>query len=224
MRVLVTRPEPAASRTAARLTALGHDPIVVPLMAPHALDWRVPPGDWQAVAFTSALAPGLGGAGLAGLTGLPAYAVGTATADAAHTAGFTDVRTSDDDASRLFARAGADGIARLLHLTAPERSAAAVPPGLTVGACEIYTTDLAPALPAAAATADLTLLYSARTARHFAALVDAADLDRSTRAIGVLSLAVAAAAGSGWRSVAVADVPTEDALFAATGLTCERPR
>ena len=216
LRVLVTRPEPAASRTAAALRALGHEVLVVPLLIPRALPWRVPTGAWQAVAFTSAVAPALGGAGLAALTHLLAYAVGVATGEAARRAGFADVRVARGDASAVFAQAAADGVEHLLHIGGVDRSVALVPPGLRVGIVAVYAADLAPALPAA--TFDLALLYSARTAVHFATLFVG---DRAKVTVAALSPAVAAVLGTGWRHIAVAPTPTEDALFAAARLACD---
>ena len=218
MRVLVTRPEPAASRTAARLRALGHEVTAAPLLIPRALAWQPPLGDWQAVALTSASAAALGGSGLANLAHLPAYAVGAATADAARIAGFSDVRSARGDATAVFAHAAADGIERLLHLAGAERSPATVPAGLIVGVAEVYAADLASVLPAVAA--DLVLLYSARTAAQFAALFKG---DRRQLKIAALSAQVAAAAGAGWASVVLAHEPTEDSLFASASLTCDKP-
>ncbi len=215
MRVLVTRPEPAASRTAARLRALGHEAIVAPLLIPHAVAWALPPGDWQAVAFTSASAPALAG-DRAALAHLPAYAVGEATAAAARAAGFTDVRSARGDASAVFALAASGGIARLLHLAGRDRSAASVPPGLTVGVVTVYAAELAARLDTP--PFDLALLYSVRTATRFAALFRG---DRSGVAVVALSAPIAAAAGTGWARVSVAAEPTEAALFAAAGLTCD---
>ena len=218
MRVLVTRPEPAALRTADRLRALGHEVVVAPLLIPRAVAWTVPAGEWQAVAFTSASAPALGGPGLAALALLPAYAVGEATAAAARTAGFGDVRAARGDASAVFALAAAGGVARLLHLAGAERSAATVPAGLTVGVAEVYAADLADTLPEDAV--DLVLLYSTRTAARYATLFAG---DRGAVALAALSASVAAAAGAGWARIVVAAEPTEASLFAAAGLTCDSP-
>ena len=190
--------------------------LVAPLLLPRALPWVVPPGEWQAVAFTSAVAPALGGAGLAALTHLPAYAVGAATGDAARSAGFANVSVARGDASAVFAQAAADGVEHLLHIGGIDRSVATVPPGLRVKVVAVYAADLAPALPVA--VFDLALLYSARTATHFAALFVG---DRSQVAVAALSPAVAAALGTGWTHIAVASTPTEDALFAAARLACD---
>lgn len=216
MRVLVTRPEPAASRTAARLRELGHDAVIAPLLISRAVPWRAPDGDWQAVAFTSAVAPAFGGPGLAALTGLPAYAVGGATGDAARAAGFADIRVAMGDASAVFAHATCDGVSRLLHLAGADRSDAVVPPGLTVGVVTVYAADLAETLPTD--DYDLVLLYSARTAAQFAALFAG---DRARVAVAALSPAIAAQLGADWANIAVAAAPTEDALFAAARLACK---
>lgn len=197
---------------------MAHEVVVAPLLIPRALAWSTPPGDWQAVAFTSASAPVLAGAALAALAHLPAYAVGAATAAAARAAGFAEVRAARGDAGAVFARAAADGVQRLLHLAGQDRTAAVVPAGLGVGIATVYAADLAPALPAA--EVDVVLLYSARTAAHFAALFAG---NRATVTVAALSPAVAAAAGTGWQSVLVAAEPTEDALFAAARLTCDKP-
>ncbi len=218
MRVLVTRPEPAASRTAARLRTLGHEVVVAPLLIPRALAWGVPEGGWQAVAFTSASAPALAGPGLAMLSHLPAYAVGEATAEAVRLAGFGDVRAARGDASAVFALAAADGVRLLLHLAGADRRAAAVPAGLTVGVAAVYAADLADTLPEA--EFDLVLLYSTRTAARFAELFAGG---RSNIILAALSANVAAAAGHGWARIIVAAEPTEASLFAGAGLTCDSP-
>ena len=122
------------------------------------------------------------------------------------------------------------GFADLLHLAGADRSDAAIPPGVRVAVRCVYAAQFADdLLPDAltglrTAAVDRVLLYSARSAAHFAALVDRHRLRRATIALAALSPAVAAAAGPGWRTVAVAGSPREDALFAAAGLLGEAPR
>lgn len=103
-RVLVTRPEPGAAATAARLTAMGFAPVLAPCLirgtvAPASLP---PPAAVQAVLASSAAA----------LPGLPAgfhahllLAVGEATAAQARDAGFSNVLSADGDAADLVALA-----------------------------------------------------------------------------------------------------------------------
>lgn len=101
MRLWVTRTEPGAQRTARRLRALGHDPVVAPVLAYRpiagaALDLT----DAQALAFTSRNAVRIF-ATLSDQRGLKTFVVGQGTADAARDLGFTDVVSADGDAADL---------------------------------------------------------------------------------------------------------------------------
>lgn len=123
--VLVTRPEPGAGATAARLAALGFSPVVLPLTKIVA----TPPsasGPCDAVVTTSANALRHAPADyLANFTDKRLYAVGAATAAAARQAGFTDIAVAAGtalDLAGLIARDAAPG-ARLLHLAGRDRTA-----------------------------------------------------------------------------------------------------
>lgn len=227
MRVLVTRPEPAATRTAARLRAAGHDVIVAPLLEPLSVAWTLPRALPQAVIFTSAAAARLAGPLPPAWLALPAYAVGEATAAAVRAAGFTGVTAAGGTAAALFAHVAANGVTHAIHLAGADRMTVAVPPTLRIDTAVVYAARLADALPAAAVVAlsasapPLTLLYSPRTAARFAALVDAAGIDRACLAVAAISVASAAAAGPGWAAVVTAAAPTEAALLAAAGLVCD---
>lgn len=234
MRILVTRPQPDATRTAARLTALGHEVVLVPLLTTAPLDWQVPAGRPDAVAFTSAAAVRLAGPQLDNLRHLPVFAVGSATAAAARETGFDQLVTkvpqlegrSPDaavgTAAALFEQITASGFSDVLYLAARDRSLRALPAGVELR--EVYAAALTAELTRpvlselANGTIDLTLLYSARTAAHFGTLVDAGGLDRSALHIAAFSLPAVAAAGPGWKSAVASLVPTETALFAAAGL------
>ena len=79
--VVVLRPEPGASRTAARAEALGLDARVVPLFAIVPIEWSAPdPSDFDGIVLTSANAVRHGGEQLDELKALPVHAVGEATA------------------------------------------------------------------------------------------------------------------------------------------------
>jgi uroporphyrinogen-III synthase len=101
-RVLVTRPEPGASRTAARLEAAGYEPVVIPLSKIVPLRQGRPIEEFDAVAVSSASAlrhayPAL----LRLLSGKPLFAVGNETTAVAREAGFADVRPGDGSAGDL---------------------------------------------------------------------------------------------------------------------------
>lgn len=104
--VLVTRSEPGAAATAARVRALGHAPIVMPLTRTVALpEVAAVPEDLPetaVVAVTSAAALRHAPAGLVDrLRRHRCLAVGEATAEAARAAGFADVRSGPGDAEGL---------------------------------------------------------------------------------------------------------------------------
>jgi len=103
-RVLVTRPQPAGSATAAKLTSRGYEPVLLPLSRTVALPFAFPDGPFAALTVTSAntfrhidmerLKPFLD---------LPLFAVGQGTAQAARKAGFGQVIDGGGDAVRLAA-------------------------------------------------------------------------------------------------------------------------
>ncbi len=222
MRVLLTRPEPGASATASRLTALGHWVTVAPLLAFAACDWTLPEDRPDAVVMTSASAARFGGLGLAALADLPLFAVGAATAAAARAAGFTTVIAGAAGIADLAGVVAAHGATRLLHLAGEDRMAFDWPAGVSVETRTVYAAHLVDDLPAADLrddAIDIVLLYSPRTAAHFADLYDRAAIDRANVAIAAISPAVLVAAGPGWRRAFAAAQPNEAALFAAAGLT-----
>ncbi len=90
MRLLVTRPEPDAERTAAALRARGHSVVIAPLLRIEPLaDAAIGAGPWAAVLVTSAnIAHAIAGhAKRADLTHLPVFAVGERSAHAMRIAG-----------------------------------------------------------------------------------------------------------------------------------------
>ena len=102
MRILVLRPEPAASRTAARLAARGHETVILPLSkAEHALEevrmaLAEPHG---ALAITSAEVTrllGRLGDGLRPHLATTLFAVGASSARAARDIGFANVLSADE--------------------------------------------------------------------------------------------------------------------------------
>ena len=98
--VWITRAEPGASATAARVRALGWEAVVAPLIEIHPLEPKIDLAGVGALAFTSAA----GGRRLRRASPaerrLPVFAVGEATARAAREAGFAEVVSADGDMSQ----------------------------------------------------------------------------------------------------------------------------
>jgi uroporphyrinogen-III synthase len=212
MRLLVTRPN--ADATAERLRRLGHHVTCLPLMAFEPLPWQADAPD--AVMLTSPQAARC----IETLWPVPVYAVGGATAAAARAAGFADVRDGGGTVQALVDKVAADGIGQILHLAGVDRTPVVVPPGLHIDTVIVYRARLLPM--AGLPDVDMVLLYSARTAAHFAAECDRLAVARATVGLGVLSVAIATAAGPGWREIVTAAQPTEDALLAAIDTACEK--
>lgn len=231
MRLLLTRPEPDAQRTAAALRAQGHDVITAPLLriepAPEA---QFDTGPWAAILITSAnAAPAVAvHARMTELLALPVFAVGRRSADAMAAAGFADVTSADGNVSELVRLVGARlrPPARLLYLAGEDRSGDLAGDlrtrGFAVETVVIYRAVAATSLPPAAAQAltggvDGVLHFSRRSAEVF---VDAA------RAAGVLESALQAAhyclsapiaeplAKAGAADIRVAERPNEALLLA----------
>src|SRR5205807_2131790 len=101
--ILITRPEPGASETAARLARQGLRPIVAPVLEVRILTSHLPPpARLQAILVASGNAvPALP----ASHRHLPLLAVGEATASRAKAAGFARVASADGDARALAALA-----------------------------------------------------------------------------------------------------------------------
>lgn len=212
--VLVLRPEPGASATAARARALGLKAVTAPLFELRALAWEPPDvAGIDAVLLTSANAVRLGGPALRAFAGLPCHAVGEATAAAALEAGFRDVRTGPGDGAAALAEVAG---ARVLHPCGQDH----LPlerEGVTIDRRTVYSADALEALPLEARDAlgrgAIALVHSPRAGALLGPLVDSFGTKRAAVSIAAISPAAAAAAGSGWRSVASADRPRDEALL-----------
>src|SRR5262245_58994761 len=127
MRLLVTRPEPDGARTAALLRARGHEVLTAALLRVEPVGFELPNSDWAAVVLTSANAARALAQHphRARITGLPAFAVGRQTAEAAQAAGLTALNTADGDRNDLVAllcRRFGGSQKPLLHLAGEDRA------------------------------------------------------------------------------------------------------
>lgn len=223
--VLIVRPQPGADRSAARARRKGLEPVIAPIFTILPIEWKPPAADQvEAVLLTSANAARNAGPGLAGFVRLPCYAVGPATERAARMTGFTDIRTGPGDGAAVLDMAAADGVKSALHPSGRDHVAIATP-GVALIRRTVYAAEPRGTLPEAANAAldreALVLLHSSRAAAHFASLADAAGLKRSAIRLVAISPAAAAAAGSGWRTIEIADRPRDEALLELAAKLCK---
>ena len=208
MRLLVTRPEPDATETAAALAALGHSVLVEPLTRIVFL----PPPDIAfrpaAIVFTSRNA-------VRALVGWPqvskwrdttVFAVGEKTAIAAREAGFTNVRTGGGDVARLVeAIAGAFDPTggTILHLAGRDRAGDLEgrlgARGFDVITMEVYAAVAVGELTAGVRQAlargaiDGALFFSRRAASIFGDLLREAGLAEALHGVTVYAISDSAA-------------------------------
>ena len=175
MRLLVTRSEPDAARTAAALRARGHDVVLAPLLRIELLDFELPDEPWSAVVMTSANAARAVAQHprRAALIVREVFTVGRHTADAARAAGFRTVHSADGDkddlAEVLRARRG-EATGPLLYLAGEDRAG-----DLAAGAARVVT----------------VVIYRALKAEHFAPEIAAALARRALD--GVLHFSIRSA-------------------------------
>lgn len=229
VRVLVTRPEPGASRTARRLEALEFQPILLPLTETSALPVEATIGDAVAVAVTSANAVRHAPQTLiAALASLPCHAVGKRTAQACREAGFLSVAEGPGDAEAL-----ADGIANGLagkaivylcgrvRFPAFEQRLAAT--GVDVRAIETYDTtaidqgDADVVARLSGHPVEATLLYSSKASAALVSLIARPTLRQLFEKTEFLALSARVAEplqGIARQPIRIASKPEEDALLA----------
>jgi uroporphyrinogen-III synthase len=230
MRLVVTRPQADGERTAAALRARGHDVLLAPLMRvePVAADIS---GGWGGVIVTSANAASAiaDNPACKTLLGLPLYAVGQRSAEAARHAGFTDVTSAGGDVRdlvRLIGERHADAAAPLLYLAGEDRAADLVAElvmhGIAAEMIVVYRAVTAPFPPELTAAlksgaVDAVLHFSKRSAENY--IAGAVQAGVAGPALGVrhicLSAQIAAPLGqAGAGRIAIAPRPHEAALLA----------
>ena len=226
--ILITRAEPGASETAARLQDLALNPVLAPM-----LSLKVRPSvemplasSLSGVVFTSANGVRTYAAQRDDRA-LPAWCVGPATAAAARASGFEQIRQSSgnaDDLARFILKERAPDNRPLLHVAnaaaAGGLKRALEAAGLTVVFAPLYDMAPAPSFPdtvqdlLARGVTGIILIHSAKGATAFAALADEYDLS-GWRAAVISKAAATPLSALNLQDIAIAEHPDEDGLFAA---------
>ena len=185
MRLLVTRPEPDATRTAETLRARGHEVLVAPLLATLTIAADLA-GAYDGVLMTSAnAARALTVHPRAGeVTRLPCFTVGSRSAEAARAAGFTNTISANGALAVLVDLVAPrfQSSARLLYLAGEDRAGdlagELAKRGIAVDTVVIYRALAAEKLPAHLTealkhgTLDGALHYSRRSVATLLALAN----------------------------------------------------
>ncbi|PZF78176.1 hypothetical protein DK847_07115 [Aestuariivirga litoralis] len=225
MRIAVTRPEEDAGPLTAKLSAMGHEVVMAPLLTITPREGvSIPALPWQAVAVTSANGIRALPAGH-GLTQFRVLTVGPQSLKAATAAGLrAEAHGGDVNGLAAFIRNNLDPKAGpILYLSGAETAgdlhgqlAAA---GFDCHRVVLYDAAPAETLGAAetalhAGTIDAVLLYSPRSAKIWRGLVEGAGLGAEAARVAHLCLSrnVAAALPEDWNS-AVSESPDEAAIL-----------
>jgi uroporphyrinogen-III synthase len=227
--VLVTRSEPGATRTVARLTALGYTTINAATAQVIWHDVVLDLAGDDALALTSpngAVAAG----GLVERRDTEVFAVGAATADMARAQGFTNVLSADGDGAALAALIAQRSKATIVHVRGRDKSFD-LTRALTranVKAREViaYAAEPVPALRHAALEAvsahSVVLVHSPKGAARFVKLVRQALTNTGfghLRAAAISDAAAEPLRAHGFGRVEVATQPDEPALLEALSRT-----
>lgn len=173
MRLWITRAQPGANATAARLRVIGHEAVVAPLLEVRPIrKVKIDLDGVAALAFTSANGVGVF-ARLNRRRDLTVFAVGDATASMCRELGFIEVRSADGDVdalARLIALVPPDGM--VLHIAPTEPAGdlvgALAALGVQARSLPVYETVVLKTRPPE--DVDAALVYSAKAARALAAV------------------------------------------------------
>jgi uroporphyrinogen-III synthase len=233
--LLVTRPAPDNRATADALRRRGFEPLLAPMLAFQPLPFRSASlSDYSGVIFTSANAVRaiVAHPDLPQLQGLPVFAVGDRTAQAARDAAFASVRSADGDAAALreliVAHVPPRKRAALLYLSAEETSRDLAGElglrGVEVTSIAVYRMAALDDLPTAVSDAfaqgaiEAVLHYSRRSALAFVKAARSAGVEISALALPQVCLSDQVAGSlreAGANRLIVAAAPNEDELLAA---------
>ncbi|HKT75181.1 MAG TPA: uroporphyrinogen-III synthase [Sphingobium sp.] len=219
--VLILRPEPGASETAARAERMGLRTRRCPLFEARPVIWKEPsPQRFDALLLTSAQAARLAGPKLGLYRALPAYAVGRASAKALEARGFADVVAGEQGGSAIAARIARDGHRRVLHLGGT--TVARIDPGpLLIERIAVYTIGVKKdaGLEDALEPGAVLLVHSPRAGERVARLI--APERRGSFHLVAISAAALAACGAGWASGEAPDTPDDERMLALAARLCE---
>lgn len=218
LRIAITRAQPEADKTAARVRERGGAPVLTPLLTIESRPFDTNVAGAQALLFTSS--NGVHGfAAQSSTRDVAAFAVGESTAAAARAAGFRNVRSADGDVvalAQLVQQTLDPQRGALIHISgrhiAGDLAQGLRSAGFHVERRVAYEAAAAAALPKAFDDPlDVVLFHSTRAAEIFVRL--GADKAVGLRAACFSEAVAHAARAAAWAALTVATAPREQALL-----------
>ena len=214
MKLLVTRPQPGADATAARIRAAGHEAVVSPLFEAQPVDWEIDTRKtYDALLITSANAIRHAGQKREGLVHLPVFAVGQNSAHIATSHGFNVEYVGYEGVEQLLPHIQAH---KLLWLAGDDHMDFELPQSIDMDVHIVYRSVALPQpknFAESVLKVDYVLLHSSRGAMLFSELISGQGIEKKQISIAVFSEKIAQAAGSGWDKVRVARYPSDEHLL-----------
>ncbi|MGI9350470.1 MAG: uroporphyrinogen-III synthase [Rhizobiaceae bacterium] len=230
MHILITRAEPAASRTAMALHDLGYRPFVFPLSEVVDTGHEMPVSNFDGYVFTSSNAVRIlkSRGWNCGEREIVAYCVGDRTADAANSLGFSQTVSSGGNAENLAELIRMEGEKRPLRLAYPagvQRSfdieGVLAGSAVEVETVEIYEVKSIIPPPSeieklfSKLGSGIVLLYSHNTAKHVCDVLFGRAGRKLAHRFSVIAISTKTAEAVlkyPWQDVYVADEPTEQSM------------
>lgn len=227
VRMLVTRPEPDASETAAKLTALGIEPVVEPLLHYETLPTSLPdPAGFSAMILSSsnALRALQDRGAIHPYRHLKTYAVGDRTAEAARKLGFVEVESAHGDVQDLVELVAASQPAGPVFYPAARERAGNLGKALARHGIMLITTEIYGMAQVASLSAPLrsaiergeinaALMFSRRTAEAFVGASGEIPGGRDISMLCVSEQVAAPLLKAHFARVSLADYPSEEAML-----------
>ncbi|MBN8500218.1 MAG: uroporphyrinogen-III synthase [Sphingomonadales bacterium] len=225
--LVIIRPEPGCTASLAALQAMpGVEAHGFPLFDITPRSWDAVRADqFDALLVGSPMVFRHGGPALDLLHGLPVYAVGEITAEAARAAGFQVAADGGGTLQNVMPKLEPTHY-RLLRLAGEERVALNLPKGVSMEERVVYASkprELPVELIRLLNRPAIVAVHSAEAARHLAAQCVRHGIRRAPLRIAALSARIAAAAGDGWGEVATIPFPEDKALLALARQMCQDP-
>lgn len=223
--VLIIRTEPGASNSAARVSEMGYNPIILPAASAIATHAKFDHRNVQAILVTSSNAPRLADFCPEAFD-IPVYAVGDATAQSAKLRGFKNIISAGGDASAL-AVLVADRLKKengaLLHLrgteVAGDVSGFLSACGFETRAHIVYETidcpEFSAKLPEVLVNnSGVVLFHSPKGAARFAKAALGQNL-QNWRALGISNAAIAPINSEiwQWKDIQISNAPNEEGML-----------
>ena len=221
MRILLTRPEADARKSAQTLGAEGFETLIAPLFEIAATGAQKPDGDFTSLIATSAHAFD---AVMSNVSSLPMHVVGERTAEAAQRKGFHVTQIAAD--GETLARMIGQGATHFLYLAGrerrPELESQLTQQGHHVTPWIVYETKSAQQFPTLAEAAlaageiDAVLHFSTRSAALYRELAQAAGIEPQALAPAQIAISARAARElTGAKRITIAPTPDLAGLISA---------